>query len=102
MEPKMSDIGKRSGKVVMTWRSNKLFERVWREYLSRSCGCSQYTSDLKNKFCNLLHKMRQVICNFAVSLDGFANVHRPAADVHFKLTRDFAVLNCDVTLKDKM
>ena len=28
-------------------------------------------------------------CNFAVSLDGFATVHRPVADVHFKLTRDF-------------
>ena len=70
MDPKLSVIGKRSGKEIMSSRS------------------------FQNKFCNLLRKMRQVICNFAVSLDGYANVHRPAADIHFKLTRDFAALNC--------
>ena len=38
--------------------------------------------------------MQHAYIKFAVSLDSFATVHRPEADVHFKLTRDFAALNC--------
>ena len=40
--------------------------------------------------------VRFYVCNFAVSLDGFANVHRLSADMHFKLTRDFVLLNCNM------